>query len=171
MKFHLITVFFLILLSLTSLDIKAMVWLPKKKHLRAIQVKVVSEEGCPIKVVLAEVRDLGTKLSKIKEVENTYTTKIENISDKKILSYQLLWSMHLPFEPYASQNFKVNSIEALDPKQIETIAFRRPIHYRHDAYYHMWVSRVLFEDETMWESEQDEYTGEWAKLKEEINDL
>ncbi len=137
-----------------------------------VAVELLHDEGSPVKLLSAEVTDKGTSLLKMKGLEQSFTTKVENNSTRKVLAYQLVWERHLPFEEYAEQDFRINSASSLKAGAKDTLEFKRPIHYRNDAFYKVFIAKVLFSDETVWKSPRDfDVGGYWADIKRQIENV
>ncbi len=135
-----------------------------------VPVDIISDPSSPLRISSADVKDKGTSLLKMKGLEHAFTTKLYNNSGKKVLAYQLVWERHLPFEEYAEQDIRVNSLNTVRPGASDDLEFRKPIHYRKDAFYKVFVAKVLFEDETEWKSSRDfDVGGYWADIKKEID--
>jgi hypothetical protein len=134
-----------------------------------VSVELLNDADAPIKVLSAAVKDKGTSLLKMKGLEQAFVTKILNTSGKKLLAYQLVWQRHLPFEEYAEQDIRINSANYVKAGGEDTLEFRKPIHYRSDAFYKVFAAKVLYEDGTEWKSDRDfDVGGYWAEIKKQI---
>lgn len=143
----------------------------KKDKTDVIPVEVINIADAPIEIFEAQVKDIGTELMKISDIENTFTTEVFNKANKQILSYQLFWSRRLPFESYSTRNYIVNSVEPLPAQRSQNISFRRPLHFRKDAFYYVQPYKVLFEDGSVWETDEDIPDidlSRWEQIKSEI---
>lgn len=110
----------------------------------------------PVQILDASVKDIGTTITGIKNIEQTYTTEIQNLTGKVILAVQLVWLREIPFEPYLARKFKVNSPHATRANAKQKIVFRQPFDNRSDSYFTVWVKKVLFADNTEWLAEPEE---------------
>ncbi len=136
-----------------------------------VVVEVIEEASAPVKLLSAEVKDKGTSLLRIKGLEQAFTTKVKNVSSKHVLAYQLVWERHLPFEEFAEQDFRINSANAVKKSSEDILEFRKPIHYRSDAFYKVFVAKVMFDDGTVWKSSHDfDVGGYWADIKKTIEE-
>lgn len=134
-----------------------------------VSVEIIHDDKAPIKIMTADVKDKGTSLLKMKGLEQAFTTRAYNNSGSKVMAYQLVWERHLPFEDYAEQDIRINNINSVQPGDDDTLEFRKPIHYRKDAFYKVFVAKVLLQDGTEWKSDRDfDVGGYWADIKKEI---
>jgi hypothetical protein len=122
----------------------------KEKSDEKIFVKVINEEASQVSIDNAFVVDKGTKAVQIKEIEYSYITEVTNLSDKTVLAVQLVWERDIPFEKYSARKYRVNSTEMIKSGGTKKVHFRLPFDYRDDAYFKVWVKKVLFEDGTVW---------------------
>lgn len=141
-------------------------------HYDIVPVDVIQDTTAPLFIKDADIKDKGTSMLKMKGLEHSFTVKVENISPKNIVAYQIVWQRHLPFAEYAQHDFRINSKEPVARDQENTLEFRRPIHNRSDAHYKVYVAKVLFTDGTEWHAEHDRDLGkEWAEIKQEIDQI
>jgi len=137
-----------------------------------VAVEIINDTSSPMRLVSADVKDKGTSLLKMKGLEHAFVAKLYNNSGKRVLAYQLVWQRHLPFEEYAEQDVRVNNLNPVKPGASDELEFRKPIHYRKDAFYKVLVAKVLFDDGTEWKSEKDfDIGGYWADIKQQIDEL
>ena len=115
-----------------------------------IFVKIINDEASQISINKALVIDKGTKSVEIKEIEYSYITEVTNLSNKTVLAVQLVWERDIPFERYSSRKYRVNSTELIQAGDTKKVHFRLPFDHRDDAYFKVWVKKVLFEDGTVW---------------------
>ena len=139
-------------------------------------VHVLNHDDSPLIIKDAEVSDRGTVFFKdLTGAQNTYRLKVKNVSGRRILAYEVTWVLKHPFEDYVFNKMTVNSINPVSAKGTQVIKFRRPKHYRDDAYYYAEISRVEFDDdESIWEApELDEFdaTTRLEKIKKQIDGI
>lgn len=152
------------------------------KRRDVIPIEIVNEVGAPVQILSIKVKDKGTKILQLQDIELVFTTKIKNISDQNILSAQLFLVRNLPFEYYEARSYSINSPKPLKRRKKQKVKFRLPNYFRTDAYYSVWISKVIFDDNSIWETEIDhspvsrwdailkEIQGEEAEL-DEVKDL
>ncbi len=134
-----------------------------------VPVEIIYDSQSPIRLASADVKDKGTSLLKMKGLEQAFTSRVFNNSGHTVMAYQLVWERHLPFEDYAKQDIRINNISSVRPGAEDTLEFRKPIHYRKDAFYKVFVAKVLLDDGTVWKSDRDfDVGGYWADIKKEI---
>lgn len=133
-------------------------------------INITNNPECPIKIYKAKIKDKGTKELKIKGVEDSFIAKVKNISGRKVLSYQILWTRSLPFQEYATKNIWANSVKPLKSGKKQTLILRKPSHFRADSYYDVQIIKVLFEDKSIWDSGIDEFGKRWDEIRQEIEE-
>ena len=137
-----------------------------------IPITICEEEDAPVQITKAKILDKGTDLLKIKRLEHSFITEATNLSEKEVLSYQIVWSRRLPFADYDVYQMRTNSVSPVAPGAEDKLVFRKPIHYRHDAYYEACVSKVMFSDKEEWLSEQYyDVGGHWSSIKQELDSI
>lgn len=140
---------------------------PKKQVVHAI-----NNYGSPASIVDASVYDQGSaRFKTLTDVFHTFTAQVKNNTGRRILSYELTWTMKHPFEDYVYHTIHTNSIDPLDANASQTIKFQRDKHFREDAYYFVEVTKVQFDDsDEVWEAPKHEATlTRWEGLKIQLN--
>ena len=79
-------------------------------------------------------KDIGTSLLKVKGIEDSFITVLENIGGQQILSYQLMITRHIPFNKFDDKSFKINGIKPLMIGEQEELVMRIPRYFRADAW-------------------------------------
>jgi hypothetical protein len=156
----------------TIIDLEDVFNLFKKRHRQT--VKIVNNEDSPMKIFFAEVSDRGTRrFDDMKGAVDDFQVKVQNISGKPILTYEVSWTMRHPFEEYIIKKVSVNSIDKLDVGKTQKLEFRKDKYHRNDTFYYVEVTRVEFEDETIWEApeKEDDFFTQINSIKNEIDTL
>lgn len=129
----------------------------KKHHLQTVHV--INHVDAPVSIIEARVDDRGSNHFKsFTGILDTYHLKVRNISGKKILAYRIAWTLKHPFQDWVYRKIEVNSIDLFMPGALQTVSFKRDKHYRQDAYYYAEISKVEFDDETIWKAPEHEET-------------
>lgn len=115
------------------------------------EVKLLNIEACPVQIMSGIKEDIGTKLMKLKSIEHKYTARIKNTSDKTTQSVQLRWYREIPFQSYSTRKYIVNNTTQIEPGRTANVSFRLPFDFRGDSYYKVEVSKVQFQDESVWD--------------------
>ena len=158
--------------EMTIIDLEYITNFFKKPHKQTVHI--INSSTSPVVIQKAEVSDRGTRRFKdLKGGVDDYQVKVKNVSGRRILAYELTWTLKHPFEDYILKKIRVNSIDALPPNETQKLEFRRDKYYRDDAYYYVEVTKVEFDDdESIWEapSREDIYTQEDV-IKKEIDSI
>ena len=154
------------------IDLEDVFNLFKKRHKQS--VKITHNQDSPVKVVYAEVSDKGTRrFEDMKGAVDDFQVKVQNISDKVVRTYEVTWSLRHPFEEYIIKKVTVNSINSLAVGKAEKLDFRKDKYHRDDIYYNVEITRVEFEDESIWEApeKEDDFFTQLDSIKKEIDSL
>lgn len=139
------------------------------KRRDVIPIEIVNELGAPIEILSIKAKDKGTKILQIQDIELAFSCKIKNISEKNILSAQLFLVRNLPFEYYEARSYQINSPRPLKRRKKQKVKFRLAKYFRTDAYYSIWISKVIFDDNSVWETEIDHSPiSRWDAILKEI---
>ena len=132
--------------------------LPFKKHHQQT-VHIINHVGVPVSIIEARVDDRGSDhFSAFTGILDTYHLKVENVSGRTILAYRVAWTLKHPFQDWVYRKIEANSIDLFKPATVQTVSFKRDKHYRQDAYYYAEISKVEFDDESIWEAPEHEDT-------------
>ncbi|MDA0772788.1 MAG: hypothetical protein O3C63_07585 [Cyanobacteria bacterium] len=144
--------------------------IPFKKHHRQT-VHVINHVDAPVLIVEARVDDRGSNHFKtFTGILDTYHLKVQNVSGKKILAYRIAWTLKHPFQDWVYRTIEANSIDLFMPGALQKVSFKRDKHYRQDAYYYAEISKVEFDDETIWKApEHDETMTAEDIIQQEID--
>jgi hypothetical protein len=109
----------------------------------------------------------------MKGAVDDFQVKVQNISDKVVRTYEVTWSLRHPFEEYIIKKVTVNSINSLAVGKAEKLDFRKDKYHRDDIYYNVEITRVEFEDESIWEApeKEDDFFTQLDSIKKEIDSL
>lgn len=133
-------------------------------------IYIINDTDCPLEILKAEIADKGTiKFPQLHDALSTFEAKVKNKTNKRILTYQLFWSERHPFERYVNHKIITNSVNVLKPGGTQKLKFTRDKYYRDDAYYEVMVSKILFDDETTWESKNEAIMTQNDQIKKEID--
>jgi hypothetical protein len=139
-------------------------------------VRIINHANSPIIIKNASVADKGTIAFKdLHSAQNTYEVEVQNTTNRLVLAYQVTWVLKHPFEDFIYHKIHTNSINKVDPNASQKLTFRRPKHFRDDAYYYVEISKVEFYDnESVWEAPDiDSFTAgtQYDAIKEEIDSM
>lgn len=139
-------------------------------------VRIINHANSPIIIKNASVADKGTIAFKdLYSAQNTYEVEVQNTTNRLVLAYQVTWVLKHPFEDFIYHKIHTNSINKVDPNASQKLTFRRPKHFRDDAYYYVEISKVEFYDnESVWEAPDiDSFTAgtQYDAIKEEIDSM
>ncbi len=141
----------------------------EKRHNKKqkVNIQIINDESCPVEIIEADVSDKGgMKFKELKDIYHTFTTKVLNTSDDKVITYQLAWRIRLPFRDYVDHSVIVDSIESLEAGEEQSINFKRDKYFRNDASYIVQVTKVELDGNKLWEAKDLEITQDrWAKAK------
>lgn len=154
------------------LDFEDIFNLFKKRHKQT--VKITHNEDSPVKIIFAEVSDRGTRrFDDMKGAVDDFQVKVQNLSDKVVMTYEVTWTMRHPFEEYVIKKVTVNSINKLAIGKTQKLEFRKDKYHRDDTYYNVEITRAEFEDESIWEApeKEDDFFTQLDYLKKEINSI
>lgn len=148
------------------------IWAPFKKTKPRV-VKVINQEGVPLLIAKAEVRDKGSERTKeLNGVYNDYKVIVQNNSGKDVLAYRIAWILKLPFQNWVEERIEVNSIHPLPAGASQSLNFKMDKYFRDDAYYYVEVMKVQYTDESIWEApESEEVITRQDKVKQEIESI
>ncbi len=151
------------------IDMDDVARLLEKKHPQ--EVIIVNYQDSPVIIKSATIEDLGSaRFKNFQGVFNTYQATVKNQTNRRVLSYQLKWILKHPFKNYAEKVIVVNNIDTLGPKADQSILFRTDKYYRDDAFYFVEISKVQFDDETIWEVDPSSYTI-YGLIKQKIQSI
>lgn len=136
-------------------------------------IYIINDTDCPIEIIEAEIADRGTiRFKELKEAVSTYMVEVKNNSGRRILTYQVIWSLKHPFEKYVDNKLITNSINVLAPAKTQKLKFTKDKYFRDDAYYEVLISKVLFDDGSTWEApEENLILTKEDEVKNEINKI
>ena len=148
----------------------------KYKNNNEQNVRIINHANSPIIIKNASVADKGTIAFKdLHSAQNTYEVEVQNTTNRLVLAYQVTWVLKHPFEDFIYHKIHTNSINKVDPNASQKLTFRRPKHFRDDAYYYVEISKVEFYDnESVWEAPDiDSFTAgtQYDAIKEEIDSM
>lgn len=135
-------------------------------------VRILNNPGSPVSILEASIYDQGTaRFKSLSNVFHTFTAKVKNNTGRKILTYELSWSIRHPYENFVYYKIKANSIDSLDIGQEQILQFRRDKYYRDDVYYFVEITRVQFADsDEVWEAPKHEASlTSLESIKTQIN--
>ena len=135
-------------------------------------VHMINNYASPLSIMEASIYDQGSvRFENLTDVFHTYTAKVKNNTGRKILSYELTWTLKHPFQDFVFHTIKTNSIDPVEPAAEQVLKFRRDKHYREDAYYFVEVTKVQFSDtDQVWEAPKHELTlSRWENLNMQFN--
>jgi hypothetical protein len=153
-------------------DFEDIVGLFKKQHKQT--VKIIHNDDSPIEILRAEVSDKGTsRFKSLKGSVDDFQVMVQNISSKTILTYEVTWIMKHPFEEFLVKKLTVNSINQIIAGMTQKLEFRKDKYYRDDTYYYVELTKVEFEDGTIWEApeKEEDFFTQLDSLKKKINTL
>lgn len=155
----------------TFLDFEDITNLFHKRYKQAVNIYTSADS--PITILKAEVSDRGTRrFPDLKGGVDDYQVKVRNVSGKLIRSYEVTWTLRHPFEDYTIKKISTNSIEKLGINRTQKLEFRRDKYFRDDAYYYVEITKVQFDDESVWEApEREEVYSELDAIKKEIESI
>lgn len=148
----------------------------KYKKRNEQNVRIINHANSPIIIKNASVADKGTIAFKdLHSAQNTYEIEVMNMTSRLVLAYEVTWVLKHPFEDFVYHKIHTNSINKVDPNASQKLTFRRPKHFRDDAYYYVEISKVEFYDnESVWEApDTDSFTAgsQYDQIKEEIESM
>lgn len=141
----------------------------KKANTQKIQI--VNFKQAPILIEKAAIKDKGSdQFQQLTGVQNNFELKVTNTSKKKILAYETTWLLRNAFEDFNYQVLTANSIKVLNPNSSQILKFTKAKYFREDGYYIVKISRVQFDDYSIWEAPEEDLTPS-EKIKQEIESL
>jgi len=158
--------------EMTIFDFEYITNLFKKPHIQTVHI--LNSPDSPIVIRNVEVSDKGTRRFKdLKDGVDDYQIKVENVSGRAILAYEVTWTLKHPFEDYTFKKITANSTDQLAAGKLQKLEFRRDKYFRDDAYYYVEITKVEFDDdESIWEApEHEEIYTKFDAIKKEIDAL
>lgn len=136
-------------------------------------VVITNHDDCPIQIKEASVHDEGSyRFKDLNDVFDTFTAEVKNLSDKKVLSYKIRWTMKHPFENFVYKQIVGNSVNSLDPGKEQELMFKKDRYFRDDTYYYVDIEEVQFIDEELWEAPDTEFVKtDYDKVLDEIESI
>ena len=147
---NLLLILILSLINISSVHAISFPFFGSKQDEAEIELVIRQKPDAPLRIIKSKIKDLGVSNQRIKEVANTFTFQVQNLSKETIIAYKIQIKEYHPFQDVKNNEFSLSSVKKIEAGKKTKIYEQQVINENIDTLYITSVSEVLFEDGTIW---------------------